>query len=101
MSRWIARCALLGTALATSPTSGGEPVGAEPADLKPVAQVPAAERPPRETSKSDGMKLSPEDLELLEWLDLLEDIELLESWDPSENLPIPSSAVHEPPEDSP
>ncbi len=88
MSHWIALCAALGTALAASPSSGAEPVSPEPGDPKPAEQAQPAE-------------LSPEDLELLEWLELLEEFELLGSWDPSENLPIPSSAVSEPPEDSP
>lgn len=73
-------------------------------DLKPLAAwlvllLAPAMATAAEPATPEPQKLSAEEQELLQILDLLEDLELLEDWDPAEGLPIPLAAP--PPGDAP
>jgi hypothetical protein len=70
LSAWVTALSLLAAGAIAAETKGSE--------------APAPPAPQTATS------LTPEDLELLRELDLLEDLELLRSWDPEEDLPIPA-----------
>ena len=57
--------------------------------MAPAKADPAAQHPKREV-------LRPDDVALLEQLEMLLELELLEDWDPDEDLPIPADLKDDP-----